>query len=434
MATKILVGNNMIKMRELEDESIDCIVTSPPYFGLRDYGTGKWEGGDPNCDHVANSKATKVQGNPEFNKNRPSREETKYKGYYEAVCPKCGAEKVDYVWGGDENCEHEWSKESPRRRRSEKDIVAPSLTKVHSTPNLKETDMCHKCGAWMGGYGLEPTPEQYIKNTLLIFDELKRVLKPQGTVWWNIGDSYNATNGFSRNKGYWKREGRKGGSDDKKALKHEYIKVKDLMMIPARVAIAVAEHGWYLRSEIIWHKPNPMPESVKDRPTSAHEKIYLFAKNRKYYYDADAIRVPQKTESIKRAGRDYWDTNKIEAGNYAIPNIESAKKLNQKVLDTVEEGKIPMANKRNVWTVTTKPFRGAHFAVFPPDLIEPCIKAGCPVGGTVLDPFGGSGTTGLVANNLGRDAVLIELNKDYVDIAKKRLDDNLGLFSEVKDG
>ena len=123
MATKILVGNNMIKLRELEDESIDCIVTSPPYFGLRDYGTGKWEGGDPNCDHVANSKATKVQGNPEFNKNRPSREETKYKGYYEAVCPKCGAEKIDYVWGGDENCEHEWSKESPRRRRSEKILL-----------------------------------------------------------------------------------------------------------------------------------------------------------------------------------------------------------------------------------------------------------------------------------------------------------------------
>jgi hypothetical protein len=253
-----------------------------------------------------------------------------------------------------------------------------------------------------------------------------------------------------------------------------------------------------------------MPESVKDRPTSAHEKIYLFAKNRKYYYDADAIRVPQKQDSIARAGRDVWD-NKLASGQYAIPNVKSAKKLNQKVLDTVEEGKIPMANKRNVWTVTTKPFRGAHFAVFPPDLIEPCIKAGCPervcyecgkiyiknydrkdnnpkdliqiqgrdaqhitgnikkggirrtkdgkrvtfhpptvnlLGfkkdcncktdkykkGTVLDPFGGSGTTGLVANNLGRDAVLIELNEDYVDIAKKRINDNLGLFSEVKDG
>ena len=620
----------MIKMRELEDESIDCIVTSPPYFGLRDYGTGKWEGGDPNCDHVANSKATKVQGNPEFNKNRPSREETKYKGYYEAICPKCNAIKIDYVWGGDEKCEHEWSKEPPRRRRHPNDHTKGTLNQIASAPHLKETDSCHKCGGWMGGYGLESTPDQYIKNTLLIFDELHRVLKPQGTVWWNIGDSYamkssawggsRGHNSILKGTGLADKQRRTGVCPDK-------LKSKDLMMIPARVAIAVAEHGWYLRSEIIWHKPNPMPESVKDRPTSAHEKIYLFAKNRKYYYDADAIREPQKQDSIARAGRDYWDTNKIEAGQYAIPNVESAKKLNQKVLDTVEEGKIPMANKRNVWTtkyesdeeermyrqgmsktrgenvvyvrtklptqedfvkfmrlktsvkqldeetdierttiehwfrndesgfafpsvedwkairdyvndwskefesmdegltyveshmdsvesnplgknkrnvwtVTTKPFRGAHFAVFPPDLIEPCIKAGTSEYGccskcgnpyvrnnevtsvperttrdnmvgvipgrnkksrmnskemeslvredkgwiatckcnaevkksVVLDPFGGSGTTGLVANNLGRDAVLIELNKDYVDIAKKRLDEYLGLFSEVKDG
>jgi len=486
MATKILVGNNMIKLRELEDESIDCIVTSPPYFGLRDYGTGKWEGGDPNCDHVANSKATKVQGNPEFNKNRPSREETKYKGYYEAVCPKCNAIKIDYVWGGDENCEHEWAKEAPRRRRSEKDIVAPSLTKVHSTPNLKETDMCHKCGAWMGGYGLEPTLEQYIKNTLLIFDELHRVLKPQGTVWWNIGDSYasfrpmgtsdNGQYGGIVSKAYSSHLklndiGRSGKTS--KVPGNHYrgrgkisggSKPKDLLMIPARVAIAVAEHGWYLRSEIIWHKPNPMPESVKDRPTSAHEKIYLFAKNRKYYYDADAIRVPQKQESIKRAGRDYWDTNKIEAGNYAIPNIESAKKLNQKVLDTVEAGTSeygccskcgnPYVRNNEVTSVPERTTRDNMVGVIPgrnkksrmnSKEMESLVRedkgwiATCKCNAdvkksVVLDSFGGSGTTGLVANNLGRDAVLIELNKDYVDIAKKRLDDNLGLFSEVKDG
>ena len=288
---KFMQGDVRDKIKELENHSIDCVVTSPPYWGLRDYGTAKWEGGDPNCDHRV-GRFTRGGLSEKQSSNKGSGGHVDGNQNLKFQCPKCNAVKVDYVWGGDENCEHEWSKESPRRRRSEKDIVAPSLTKVHSTPNLKETDMCHKCGAWMGGYGLEPTPEQYIKNTLLIFDELKRVLKPQGTVWWNIGDSYNATNGFSRNKGYWKREGRKGGSDDKKALKHEYIKVKDLMMIPARIAIAVAEHGWYLRSEIIWHKPNPMPESVKDRPTSSHEKIYLFAKNRKYYYDADAIRVP----------------------------------------------------------------------------------------------------------------------------------------------
>ena len=450
MGTKILIGNNVEKLKEIDSESVDCIVSSPPYFGLRDYGTGTWEGGDDDCDHVANINATKKQGNPEFNENRPSREETKYKGYYENVCPKCGAKKIDEQ------------------------------------------------------FGLEETLEEYIEKTVLLFEELRRVLKPQGTVWWNIGDSYASKSSA------WGGRGKnsilnKTGLEDKQrrnTIVPDGLKAKDLMMIPARVAIALSENGWYLRSEIIWHKPNPMPESVKDRPTSAHEKIYLFSKNKKYYYDADAIRVPQKTESIKRAGRDYWDTNKVETGNYAIPNIESAKKLNQKVLDTVAEGKIPMANKRNVWTVTTKPFKGAHFAVFPPDLIEPCIKAGSSEHGccsecgnpyvrdtkvvsvpqrttrdnmvgvipgrnktsrmnskemeslvreergwvatckcnadvvksVVLDPFGGSGTTGLVANNLGRNAILIELNEEYVEIAKKRLGEDLGLFSEVEDG
>jgi len=356
MATRILVGNNMIKMRELEDESIDCIVTSPPYFGLRDYKS------DP------------------------------------------------YIWGGDEKCEHEWSKEPPRRRRHPNDHTKGTLNQIASAPHLKETDSCHKCGGWMGGYGLESTPDQYIKNTLLIFDELHRVLKPQGTVWWNIGDSYamkssawggsRGHNSILKGTGLADKQRRTGVCPDK-------LKSKDLMMIPARVAIAVAEHGWYLRSEIIWHKPNPMPESVKDRPTSAHEKIYLFAKNRKYYYDADAVKEKARTKPVVR--------NKSAEGYQAdYPKGERFSEGER----TYGDG---YANKRNVWTVTTKPFRGAHFAVFPPDLIEPCIKAGCPVGGTVLDPFGGSGTTGLVANNLGRNAVLIELNENYVDIAKKRL-------------
>ena len=317
----------MEKLKEIESESVDCIVSSPPYFGLRDYGVE-------------------------------------------------------------------------------------------------------------GQFGLEETLEDYIDKTVLLFEELRRVLKPQGTVWWNLGDSY------ANKSSAWGGRGKNSilnntGLKDKQrrnTIVPEGLKAKDLMMIPARVAIALSENGWYLRSEIIWHKPNPMPESVKDRPTSAHEKIYLFAKNKKYYYDADALRVPQKQDSIARAGRDVWKNNKIDTGNYSIPNVDSAKKLNQKVLDTVAEGKIPMANKRNVWTVTTKPFKGAHFAVFPPDLIEPCIKAGCPKGGTVLDPFGGSGTTGLVANNLGRNAILIELNEEYVKIAKKRLGEDLGLFSEVKDG
>ena len=380
MGSKILVGNNIEKLKEIESESVDCIVSSPPYFGLRDYGTGTWEGGDPNCPHKRLTKISKDTATGHAGMYEQGH--VVGDAIYKQICPECGAKRIDEQ------------------------------------------------------FGLEETLEEYIEKTVLLFEELRRVLKPQGTVWWNLGDSYASKSSA------WGGRGKnsilnKTGLEDKQrrnTVVPDGLKAKDLMMIPSRVAIALSENGWYLRSEIIWHKPNPMPESVKDRPTSAHEKIYLFAKNKKYYYDADAIRVPQKQDSIARAGRDVWKNNKIDTGNYSIPNVDSAKKLNQKVRDTVAEGKIPMANKRNVWTVTTKPFRGAHFAVFPPDLIEPCIKAGCPKGGTVLDPFGGSGTTGLVANNLGRNAILIELNEEYVKIAKKRLGEDLGLFSEVKDG
>ena len=380
MGSKILVGNNIEKLKEIESESVDCIVSSPPYFGLRDYGTGTWEGGDPNCPHKRLTKISKDTATGHAGMYEQGH--VVGDAIYKQTCPECGAKRIDEQ------------------------------------------------------FGLEETLEEYIEKTVLLFEELRRVLKPQGTVWWNIGDSY------ANKSSAWGGRGKNSilnetGLEDKQrrnTVVPDGLKAKDLMMIPSRVAIALSENGWYLRSEIIWHKPNPMPESVKDRPTSAHEKIYLFAKNKKYYYDADAIRVPQKQDSIARAGRDVWKNNKIDTGNYSIPNVDSAKKLNQKVRDTVAEGKIPMANKRNVWTVTTKPFRGAHFAVFPPDLIEPCIKAGCPKGGTVLDPFGGSGTTGLVANNLGRNAILIELNEEYVKIAKKRLGEDLGLFSEVKDG
>jgi site-specific DNA-methyltransferase (adenine-specific) len=241
-------------------------------------------------------------------------------------------------------------------------------------------------------------------------------------VWWNLGDSY------ANKSSAWGGRGKNSilnntGLKDKQrrnTIVPEGLKAKDLMMIPARVAIALSENGWYLRSEIIWHKPNPMPESVKDRPTSAHEKIYLFSKNKKYYYDSEAIREEAKTKPTVR--------NKSAEGYQA--DYPNGKRFSEGER-TYGNG---YANKRNVWTVTTKPFKGAHFAVFPTDLIEPCIKAGCPKGGTVLDPFGGSGTTGFVANSLDRNAILIELNEEYVEIAKKRIGGNNPLFSEVEDG
>jgi len=190
-------------------------------------------------------------------------------------------------------------------------------------------------------------------------------------------------------------------------------------MIPNRIAIALQDDGWWIRSEIIWHKPNPMPESVRDRPTSAHEKIWLITKSKKYYYDADAIKEPTKHPKAKA----NWTSKQ---------RIERAKSLNREPVGNEINGKKYIGqsfkNKRNVWTVTTKPCKDAHFATFPKDLIEPCIKAGCPEGGVVLDPFGGSGTTGIVAKQFNRTAILIELNPEYIEIAKKRIDRELGMF------
>ena len=282
---KILQGNCIDKIKELKDNSIDCVVSSPPYFGLRDYG-------------------------------------------------------VD------------------------------------------------------GQFGLEKTYQDYIANTVKVFETFKPKLKDTATIWWNVGDTY-ASNGIYIHSWYKKEKNKdkknlhtnnKVRYQDRKAYRDHIIKAKDLMMIPNRVAIALQDAGWYIRSEIIWHKPNPMPESIKDRPTSCHEKIWLITKSKKYYYDVDAIKEP------------------------TVGNLEKR-------------------NKRNVWTITTKPFKDAHFATFPKDLIEPCIKAGCPEGGVVLDPFGGAGTTGIVAQSLDRQAILIELNKDYINIANKRIDKELGMFS-----
>jgi DNA modification methylase len=197
------------------------------------------------------------------------------------------------------------------------------------------------------------------------------------------------------------------------------LKPKDLVMIPNRVAIALQDAGWYIRSEIIWHKPNPMPESVTDRPTSCHEKIWLITKSKKYYYDADIIKEPCKT----------FDKNIRDRDTTKLNNTPGRTKM-----AGLKKNNYIMKNKRNVWTVTTKPCREAHFATFPKDLIEPCIKAGCPENGTVLDPFGGSGTTGIVAALNNRNAVLIELNQDYIDIANKRIDKELGLFKQTNKG
>jgi len=328
--------------------------------------------------------------------------------------------------------------------------------------------------------GLEKTPDEYVSELVDVFREVYRVLKDDGTLWLNLGDSYKTT--------------------------------KDLIGIPWKVAFALQKDGWYLRQDIIWNKPNPMPESVKDRCTKAHEYIFLFTKSQKYYYDSFAImeksqevikkdkpddkydnskfensneekkyrqgmhkfrgenivitrpNLPKKEDfvsfmksktnvsflnehiDVKKTTIDHWfrldsgfsypskdDWNKVF--DYVNDCSKEASDINDRLnyeethLDEVKIG--DKKNKRSVWTVPVKPYSGGHFAIFPTDLIEPCVLAGCPMDGHILDPFGGAGTTGLVADRLGRNATLIELNSDYASIANKRLNNDAPLFSNI---
>ena len=258
-----------------------------------------------------------------------------------------------------------------------------------------------------GQIGLEETPEQYIEAMVEVFRCVWDVLEDDGTLWLNIGDSYCGTG----SKGDWvdpkNPNGRNGQSVSKTQKLHGY-KSKDLIGIPWMLAFALRSDGWYLRQDIIWHKPNPMPESVQDRCTKSHEYIFLLSKSSKYYYDHDAIKEPLKGEPQTRDKNaegyqaDYAHGDRFSKGERVF-------------------GADGMANKRSVWSIATKPYAGAHFAVFPTDLIEPCILAGAPLGGVVLDPFMGSGTTAQVAQNLGRKYIGCELNLDYEPLQKKRL-------------
>ncbi len=364
---KFLQGDVFDKIKELEDNSIDCVVTSPPYWGLRDYGTASYEGGDPDCKHTITDGIVDNKNNKLI--ERPDRASDKKN------CVKCGAKRIDKQ------------------------------------------------------LGLEPTYQEHIQNIVELFKVIKPKLKDSATVWLNYGDSYAATINGTKVKDMKKNWGRK--ADDRTFVDKPFctiqgsLKQKDLVMIPNRIAIALQEDGWWIRSEIIWHKPNPMPESTKDRPTQCHEKIWLITKNKKYYYDAEAVREPCQNETIRRmtlGNKGKIGNNKNSTGWKQLNNYWGSE---QSVKDA-NKGR----NRRNVWTITTKPFKDAHFATFPKDLIEPCIKAGCPENGIVLDPFGGSGTTGIVAVENNRKAILIELNKDYIHIAKKRINKELGLFNK----
>ncbi len=263
--------------------------------------------------------------------------------------------------------------------------------------------------------GLEETPEEFVANLVKLFSEVKRVLKKEGTVWLNLGDSYFSAP--AGNKDGIPKQNAYGGREDAaksmfkasqvKGKKHNTLKQKDLCGIPWRVAFALQADGWYLRQDIIWAKPNPMPESVQDRCTKAHEYIFLLTKSPKYFYDIDAIK--------EKAVGERWGGNKP----MNINNSKDKKNIHNE-LTRKRDMEFEMRNKRSVWTITTKPYKEAHFATFPIELPTYCIKAGCPEDGVVLDPFFGSGTTGLAAQEQNRHWVGIELNEEYIEIAKKR--------------
>jgi DNA modification methylase len=305
-----------------------------------------------------------------------------------------------------------------------------------------------------GQIGLEATPDAFVAEMVAVFREVRRVLRSDGTCWVNLGDSYNnrtkvrstshqpSLNGFMDDN--WAERAAHGGV--RMSYTTNGMKEKDLCGIPWRVAFALQADGWWLRQDIIWSKPNPMPESVTDRCTKAHEYIFLLTKSARYFYNAEAIKEraiatdlgsldggPQRLLDGTNAnnGRNFrigakGNANGFRGGSYVGgtpgPRTEVGNGVNQTL----------SRNKRSVWEVATTPFPEAHFATFPPELIEPCIKAGCPKGGTVLDPFGGAGTTGLVADRLQRDAILIELNPEYAAMAKRRIYNDAPLFAQTE--
>jgi DNA modification methylase len=267
-----------------------------------------------------------------------------------------------------------------------------------------------------GQLGLEKTPEEYVSNLVEVSREVRRVLRDDGTVWLNIGDTYARPGAKGDNSGYGKHSDYVGdGLDLTNRTVPTGLKEKDLTMIPSRVAMALQEDGWWVRSRIVWAKGNPMPESVTDRPTSSHEYIFLLSKSKQYYYDPDAIR--ESAEKGHAGSR--FDTGKTNG------HMKGRSQEGQREDDGTR-------NKRDVWQVNTKPFPDAHFAVYPPQLIEPCIKAGSAEGDTVLDPFSGAGTTGLVALAKGRDYIGIDLSRDYNEMAADRIRKDAPLMNQVE--
>lgn len=361
---KVYVGDNRISLKSLADKSIQTVVTSPPYWGLRDYGTANWVGGDQECSHRRESKKSDktITGHKNFTEMLGVGD-----AIYKSLCPRCGA--------------------------------------------IREDEQI----------GLEESPREFVEQLCLVFDEIWRVLSDDGTLWINIGDSYAGSGKGPAGNLSKDTEAGEARHLEKRhsAIVPDGLKPKDLVGIPWRLAFALQERGWYLRQDIIWAKPNPMPESVTDRCTKSHEYIFLLSKSPRYYYDNEAIKEDSIWSEDKRQGKGrltYDGKRQGEEGQ------------GQEAFVAITEKR----NKRDVWTVATRSYREAHFATYPTELIEPCILAGSKEGDTVLDPFSGSGTTGEVALKYGRNYIGLELNPEYAKLSEKRITDSIGMFGEVE--
>jgi DNA modification methylase len=386
---QILAGDCRSILPTLEPGSVQCCVTSPPYWGLRDYG---------------------ISGS---------------------------------LWDVDTDCEHEWgdtisvnaTNHTDKRRwqhtRNGRDEEQPIEKRVAwLRTEVPQGKFCQKCNGWAGSLGLEPDPQLYIDHMVGVFRAVWRVLRDDGTLWVNMGDSYAAGKSGRTDHGTGDptsrlgpdRDGLPNGTPIDGVIQRKPppgLKPKDLCMMPARLAMALQADGWYLRSDIIWAKPNPMPESVTDRPTKAHEYIFLLTKAERYFYDADAIR-----EGAVADNREFFrGDDKYTSGNSFLNNSERSANGKGHV-----ENPSNLRNKRSVWTIATQPYAEAHFATFPEEIPKLCILAGSKPGDTVLDPFAGSGTVGKVALELGRRPILIELNPAYIELAEDRTFVTPGFF------
>ena len=390
-------GDCRTVLAELEADSVDCVVTSPPYWNLRDYGTASWTGGDADHKHVGARQLAPPPGSSKQASVRGSH------NVHRGDCA-CGAVRVDQQ------------------------------------------------------LGLEATPGEYVDAMVDVFREVRRVLKPSGTLWLNLGDSY--ADRANASQGALHRVRRDKQMPPRTAPRPLGLKDKDLVGIPFRVVLALQADGWWWRQTIVWAKPNPMPESVRDRPTTSHEYVFLLTKAATYFYDQEAVREPVSAGTHARLAQDLASqagSARANGGTRAgrpMKAVARSDKQSEKGHTTGTRGDryagfnerwrkapagrgdrlirsheewhaahalpVPDRNMRSVWTIPTQPYKGAHFAVFPAELPRRCILAGSPEGGVVLDPFGGSGTVGMVAQQLRRRAVLIDLNPEYLEQQMER--------------